>query len=186
MADTKITDLTEATSVLGTDLLTEVYDPSSTKVNKKITVADFIATAPAKASYSAYGTGTNAPINNTTGLLTFGTTSPTITITAAGTYFVTAGLSQYFNNANFSTPRTATYKVRRSNNTATDLTETLVTNLLSTGGAMTMDAGGWSLPGAIYTTSNTNDVLEVWATLDGNPASGNFEAKKGWIVAIKL
>lgn len=56
MANTKITDLTAATSLLTTDLLTAVTDPGGTPANKKITVGN-VAT-------SVFGIGAAADIPN--------------------------------------------------------------------------------------------------------------------------
>lgn len=52
MANTKISDLTAATSLASTDLLTAVVDPGGTPANRKITVANVMASL-----FTSAGTG---------------------------------------------------------------------------------------------------------------------------------
>jgi hypothetical protein len=70
---------------------------------------------------SVYAAGTAYQLTASDAALDFGTTDPSLTLTKAGTYLLTARVRLDYNGATFSAVRTATLKLRRTNNTAADL-----------------------------------------------------------------
>lgn len=131
------------------------------------------------------GAGTAYSLTNTAAAVTFGTTSPSITIDKAGTYLLIANLNLLYNGATFVAVRTITTKIRRTNNTAADV----ITNVLSSSiiTALTFTAGTPQLF-AIYTTTNTNDALSLFADVNTVPSAGSLDAQAAGsnLVAIKL
>lgn len=137
-------------------------------------------------TYSIYAAGTAYQLTNTPALLNFGTTDPAITLTQAGTYLISGRIRLDYNAATFAAVRTATLKFRRTNNTAADLTNgttALKTQIITT---LTYTAGIVPMPQLIYTTANTNDVIELWGSLDTVPSAGSFDAVEADIQCVKI
>jgi len=57
----RVDELTEATSVLSTDLLLVEYDPSSSKLSKKITISNFLKSLGTTGDYVSRGVNTDIP-----------------------------------------------------------------------------------------------------------------------------
>ena len=137
-------------------------------------------------TFTAYAAGTAYSLTNTAALADFGTTDPAITITTAGTYLIFARAVLDYNGATFAAVRTATVKLRRTNNTAADLTNAssaLKTQVIT---ALTFTAGDVILPPVIYTTTNTDDIIQMWAGLDTAPTAGSMDVSSAEIVAVRL
>jgi hypothetical protein len=135
---------------------------------------------------SVYATGTPYSIVVPMQLLTFGTTSPSLTINKAGTYLVLARVRQDRNNASHINRHTITYKLRRTNNTAADLTNGTTAYVDEPHAAMTETEDIVPLPSVLYTTTNTNDVIELWGNIDIVTTGGTHDAVEAEIVAVRL
>lgn len=138
------------------------------------------------ASLSAFGTGTAYQFTNTAALLNFGTTDPSLTITSAGVWLLLATVRVDYTAATFAAVRTGTLKLRRTNNTAADLangSRSFLTDIITT---LTYTLGVISLPPVIYTTTNANDVIEIFGDVSVVPSAGSLDAVQGEIIAIKL
>lgn len=138
------------------------------------------------APLSVYASGTAYQLTNTAALLALGTTTPSLTLNAAGTYLLLARVRYDYNGATFAAVRTATTKLRRTNNTAADLTNSSTafkTQIITT---LTFTAGILTLQPIVYTTVNNNDVIELWGSLDVVPSAGSFDCDEASIVAVKL
>jgi hypothetical protein len=117
--------------------------------------------------------------------LDFGTTDPSLTLTKAGTYLLTARVRLDYNGATFSAVRTATLKLRRTNNTAADLSNgsaAAKTQIVTTLSGTFMDIT-WQV---LYTTSSTNDAIALFGSLDVVPSAGSLDAVEASIVAVRL
>lgn len=135
---------------------------------------------------SVFAAGTAYSLTNTAAALTFGTTSPALTINAAGTYLIIARCRLNFNAATFVATRTTTIKLRRTNNTAADLTNGAVTGttIVSVSAlTYTFIDQTWA---AIYTTSNADDALTLFGSIDTAPGAGSVDAAEASIIAIRL
>lgn len=137
-------------------------------------------------SIAAYAVGTAYSLTNAQAALVFGTTSPSITVNVAGTYLLLSVVRLDYNGATFAASRNATIKLRRTNNTAADITnatttyETAVVTLLSDTMATI------SLPPVIYTTTNTDDALTIFGGLNTAPSAGSLDAVEASLLAIRI
>jgi hypothetical protein len=134
---------------------------------------------------TVYAAGTAYSLTATPAALTFGTTSPSLTLNAAGTYLLLARSRMAYNAATFAAVRTTTLKLRRTNNTAADLTNGSVT---ATTGIITLLTYTfidqfWPV---VYTTTNANDVISLFGSIDVLPGAGTLDVAEASIVAIRL
>lgn len=135
---------------------------------------------------SVYAAGTAYSLTNTQAALTFGTTSPSLTITSPGTYLILSAAQLDYNAATFAAVRNATIKLRRTNNTAADVTgatRTLKTGIIT---LLTYTLDVAYLPPVFYTTQNSNDTLSIFGALDTVATAGTLDAVAASIVAYRL
>lgn len=134
------------------------------------------ASAPvtATAFTSAYGAGTAYVLTNTAAAVDFGTTDPAIVIAAAGTYRICAQINLAYNGATVAA-ETATIKVRRTNNTAADVSVVPVLDL-PVATTLTHTYGIFAIPCFSYTTTNTDDALSIFANVSATLGAGSIDA----------
>lgn len=133
-----------------------------------------------------YAAGTAYSLTNTAAALDFGTTDPSLVLNKAGTYLIFGRVNLKYNAATFAAVRTATLKLRRTNNTAADLTNgtmTAATQIITT---LTYTMGVFSLPPVIYTTAVLTDAITIFGNLDVVPTAGSLDAVEASIVAVRL
>jgi hypothetical protein len=138
------------------------------------------------ASLSVYAAGTAHQLTNTSELLNFGTTDPSLTITSAGVWLILARVRIDYTGSTFLAVRTGTLKLRRTNNTAADIANSscqFLTDIITT---LTYTLDVIDLPPIIYTTTNANDIIEIWGDISVVPTAGSIDASEASIVAIKL
>jgi hypothetical protein len=135
---------------------------------------------------SVYASGTAYTLTNSTAKTDFGTTDPVLTIDKAGTYLITAAANLKYSGATFAATQTASFKLRRTNNTAADLTNAARTITLRVITTTTDNAGTVQIPGVVYTTSNTDDLIELWSSLSAAPSAGSVVCDSAEIIAIRL
>lgn len=144
-------------------------------------VAGTDATTPANTN--AIGSGTAYQLTTTPALLNLGTTIPQITIPADGNYILAAWVRYDYNAATFAANRTVTTKIRRTNNTATDITGTtrsFLTEIITT---KTFTAQGYVVALIPY-AGTTGDVLEVWGSVDTLPSAGSLDCVEASLIAF--
>lgn len=142
--------------------------------------------SPTNSTLAVYAVGTGYSLTNTAAALDFGTTDPSLTLSAPGTYLILARAKIDYTGATFAAVRTITLKLRRTNNTAADLTSgstTFLTQIITT---LTFTAGVVSLPPVIYTTTNANDAITIFGDVDTVPTAGSADISAAEIVAIRL
>ncbi len=147
--------------------------------------AQIIQPAPVLTTYSAYSAGTVYQLTNSSSAVVFGTTSPSITITVPGTYLIYANAQLIGGTATITT-QTATIKLRRTNNTASDISAgaTTIAPLAGAGLASTL---GWAvLPNIVYTTSNSNDIITLFGIVSATLGVGTMNVNEASIVAVKI
>lgn len=135
---------------------------------------------------SVFAAGTAYSLTNTQAALTFGTTSPSLTLTAAGTYLIFARVRLDYNAATFAANRTVTLKLRRTNNTAADLTNGSTAALTQILTITTFTMGDYTWIPLPYVTTNTNDAIAIFGGLDTAPTAGSLDAVEAEIIAIRL
>lgn len=137
-------------------------------------------------SLSVYAAGTAYSLTATPALLDFGTTDPSLVISGAGTWLISARVRLDYNAATFAAVRTATLKLRRTNNTAADLANSstsLKTQIIT---LLTYTAGIIDLPQVIYTTTNTDDIIQIFGSVDVVPTAGSFDTVEASIIALRI
>jgi len=135
---------------------------------------------------TVYGAGTAYQLTATPALVTLGTTSPSLTIAAAGTYLLIAQFRIDYNGATFAASRTVTMKLRRTNNTAADVTNastSLATGTVTTI-TQTLDTGVIWIP--VYTTANATDIIQMFGSVSVVPSAGSLDVVNASIVAVKI
>ena len=143
-------------------------------------------TSPTNSTLSVYAVGTAYQLTNTAALLNFGTTDPSLTLTSPGTYLLLGRAVLDYNGSTFAASRVVTLKFRRTNNTAADITNgsmTIDTAIVTT---ITNTFGDFVLPFVIYTTANSDDIIQIFGDVDTVPSAGSLDAVGAEIVAIKL
>lgn len=124
---------------------------------------------------SAYGVGTAYNLTNAQAAVDLGTTDPAIVLDAPGTYIVRAAVHIAFNGATITT-QTLSPKVRRTNNTAADLSVVPVLDLpvITT---LTHSYGIIQLPPFRYATPRSDDALAIYAALSAAAGAGQVEVQ---------
>lgn len=135
---------------------------------------------------SVYAAGTAYSLTNTAAALTFGTTSPSLTITDPGTYLLLARVRVDYNGATFAAVRNVTLKLRRTNNTAADLTNASTGFKTAVVTTVTYTADDAVIPPVIYTTQNSNDIISIFGSIDTGPTAGSIDCVEAEIIAIKI
>lgn len=137
-------------------------------------------------SVTTYGSGTGYSLTAVSAAVVLGTSSPSLVLDKAGTYLIFAYVNLQYVGATFAANRTVTLKLRRTNNTAADVTGSTTlkgTNIVTTVSG-TLDAA--NLPAVVYTTANTNDIIVPFADVSVVPTAGSLQATEASIVAIRL
>lgn len=135
-------------------------------------------------NFTSYAAGTAYTLTGTSAQLDFGTTDPIDTINQAGTYLIFATVGVLYSGATYAGAQTVTFKLRRTNNTAADLTGASRAVELP---VLTTYTGGdiVSLPPIIY-TATSGDVIGFFWILSATPAAGSVQTTSAEIVAIRL
>lgn len=137
-------------------------------------------------SFVTYSAGTAATITSSAGALTFGTTSPSITITQAGNYLIISGGTILANGATFAAAQTVQLYIQRTNNTPGQIGNTPTTIEIPIMTTLTTSIGSFITQQVVYTTANTTDALAIYGVLSTNPSAGSVQATSAWIMAIAL
>lgn len=137
---------------------------------------------------TAYGAGTAYSLTATSAAVDFGTTDPSVVINSAGTYLIEGTVNLKYNAATFAANRDVTVKLRRTNNTATDLTSggvVLTTGVVTT---ITNSFVQAKIGPIVYTTANTDDALTIFVDVAVVPTAGSLDAQSSGtnIIATRL
>lgn len=135
---------------------------------------------------TAYAAGTAYSLTNSAALLDFGTTDPTLTLNKAGTYMLIGRAYLKYNAATYAGTQTVTIKLRRTNNTAADVTNATTTATMRIITTITDSVGIMEIPVVIYSTALTSDIIQVFGSVSAAPAAGSVDATEASIVAIRL
>lgn len=143
---------------------------------------------PAIDAISKYGTGTAHTITGASfAAVTFGTSgAQEVTLTTAGTWLIQARARVDYVGATFAAVRTASFKLRRTNNTAGDVTSAATafkTQIITT---LTFTAHNIVFPAVQYVTALATDILQMQVAIDTDPTAGSIQIVEADIVAIYL
>lgn len=139
----------------------------------------------ANTAFEAYAAGTAYSVTNAAAAVVFGTTSPSITITTAGTYRIRARLNLKYNAATTVAIRTVTAKLRRTNNTAADLTSGSVVVTTAVVTTLTQTMMQLDLPEVVYVTALATDVVTIFISMDVVPSAGTLDVGEAEIHAVR-
>ncbi len=133
-----------------------------------------------------YGSGTAHTITGASfAAVIFGTSgAQEITLTTAGTWLILARARVDYVAATFAAVRTVSFKLRRTNNTAGDVTNTpcaFKTQIITT---LTFTAPGANFSPVAYVTANVNDVLQMQVAIDTDPTAGSIQIVEADLVAV--
>jgi hypothetical protein len=135
---------------------------------------------------SVYAAGTVYTLTAASAAVDFGTTDPALTINAVGTYAIRARVKVALNGATFAANRTLTLKLRRTNNTAADVSNSSTTWVVPITTTITNTLAVIDLPEVLYTTANANDALALFADISVVPTAGTISIDEASIVAVRL
>lgn len=145
------------------------------------------STSPGNDKASAYASGTVYTLTTTSQKVDFGTNDPSITIPAAGTYLILTNIKLGYAGVTTILNRNIDLKLRRTNNTASDITNSNTSFTIPIlGTAITGTAGDCDVPALIYTTSNSNDVIELWGSISAGLATGTAQVQEASIVVVRI
>ena len=119
-------------------------------------------------------------------------TTLSVTLNEAGTWMLTARIRIDYSEATYAADnQPANLKLRRTNNTPTDIPETTVEFILRDVTTAYFTAGVIQLPIVFYTTTATNDVIALRAWLDALPdntgaGNGKILAYEASLVAVRV
>lgn len=120
------------------------------------------------------GVGTAYTLTTTPAAITFGTTSPTITLTEAGVWAIRASIQ--LDRAGMTiTTQTASLVLRRTNNTAADLGSTVTIDLPAST-TLTDTLGTYIIPEYVYSTTNAADAVTIFAAISASLGAGTLTA----------
>ena len=135
---------------------------------------------------TVYAAGTAATIPATAAQLNFGTTDPGITVSTAGTYLVYAGADLKLTGYSNDTIQTVTFKLRRTNNTAADLTAASETVTVPVSTTVTLPDIQVTVPPVVYTTANTDDIIHFFGGVGDTPDAGTLTSTSAYIVLQRI
>lgn len=141
--------------------------------------------APTASRASGYLTGTAYTITTTQAAVTGGTTSPTITLPADGTYLLIPNVQVNYVGATFLVARNITYKVRKTSGTPADVTNSSITAQTQIITALSFTAVTPAMPACFY-TGTAGDVLSIFVGVDTGPTLGSIQIPAASLVAVKL
>lgn len=142
------------------------------------------ASGPQIGYTTAFGSGTVYTMTASSALLNLGTTTPSVTLAQAGTYLLFAR-ARFDGVGATLTTQTLTTKIRRTNNTAADVSNTtrVFDFVPSTTTSGTM--AEISLLAVPY-VATAGDTLQLWGGLSGLPGAGSITCVEADIVAIQI
>lgn len=180
--------LTSFTEVDGSTT-NELELPTQTGNNGKILSTNGSAASwvslPAANYFTAYSAGTVYTLTTSSAKVDFGTTDPSITITTPGTYQISVNIRIQYNGLTTAL-NACNFKLRRTNNTAADLANASTNFNVPAVTLLSGTGGDCDMPSVIYTTANSNDVIELWANRSGGLTLGSIEVAEASIVAVRL
>lgn len=144
------------------------------------------ATAVGTNNAAAYSSGTPYTLTTTSAKVDFGSSDPVITIPAAGTYLIFTNLKVEYVGATTLVAQALNFKLRRTNNTASDLSNAATTFNVPVITLLTQTGGDCDIAPVLYTTTNSNDVIELWGQRGGNVSVGSLQVGEASVVAVRI
>lgn len=157
----------------------------STTANIGPLVDSVDGTTPLNNINQVVASGTVYTLTTSYAALDFGTTDPVLTITNAGTYAIYVEVQTSLVGTT-ATTQTVSFKLRRTNNTAADLSGSTFGVHLPAATAETGLGPSISIGPIKYTTTNTDDSITVQGILSASLGAGSVTASSCTITAIRM
>lgn len=141
---------------------------------------------PGTNNYTAYASGTVYSLTTTSAKVDFGTNDPIVTLGAAGTYMIFTNIRVDYAGLTNAVTQACSFKLRRTNNTAADITNATGSFGVPVVTLLTQTAGDCDVAPVIYTTTNNNDVIELWGNRGGAISVGSINVGSASIVAVRI
>lgn len=141
---------------------------------------------PDSRRYSTTASGTAYSLTASSAAIDFGTTDPSITLAEAGKYQIEADVLLKYNGATFASSRTVTLKLRRTNNTAADLTNCTVTLPTEVTTTLTGTMCMVHLRADDYTNAGASDAITIFGDVSVAPSAGSLDVTFAKIYARKI
>lgn len=138
-----------------------------------------------QAATSAYGSGAAYTLTTTPALLAFGTTSPTITIPATGTYLLLSGARIDAVAATFAANQTVTMKLRRTAAVAGDIANATASYEFDIITTKSYTGFRGMLPPVTFAATNA-DTIQLWGSVSVAPGAGSVQAVEAWLMALPI
>lgn len=135
---------------------------------------------------TSYGAGTAYALTNVSAAVDLGTTDPVVVLDQAGVYRLSGRVNLKYTGATFAANQNVTLKLRRTNNTAADITNSstvIVTGVVTT---VTETFVVVQLPEVSYTTALTNDSITIFADVATAPSAGSLDVTEASIWAERV
>ena len=134
---------------------------------------------------SVYASGTPYTITATGTLATFGSTSPTLSLTTSiGAKFkLRARANVQMVGATFDANRTVTVKLRKTTGTAADILNATTSILTDVTTAKSGLLASVNIPEVIITAAETPTTVQLWALVDVIPTTGSIVINEASIIA---
>lgn len=160
------------------------YGITSNQVVRALGFVPVSATGGSITNFTTYASGTAYTLTGSSAALDFGTTDPVLTINQTGTYLIMANVGLKYTAATYAGAQTVSLKLRRTNNTAADLSNGARTVELP---VLTAFTGGdvMQLPGVVY-TATSGDIITIFGILSATPSAGSITTDSAEVIAIRL
>lgn len=147
-----------------------------------------LALSQAAADVQTVAAGTAYTLTASNADVAFGTTSPTVTLTVAGTYEISVTIGTQLSGASFAAAQSVSYNLRRQNNTPADLAGSTFSAPLSTVAVTTVTDAAPTITIASfqYATSATTDIIGIRGVVSATPSLGSVTCNAATISAVWL
>lgn len=145
-----------------------------------------LALSQAAADVQTVAAGTAYTLTASNADVAFGTTSPTLTLTVAGTYEISVTIGTQLSGASFAAAQSVSYNLRRQNNTPADLAGSTFSAPLSTVAVTTVTDAAPTITIASfqYATASTSDIIGIRGLVSATPSLGSVTCNAATIGAV--
>lgn len=137
------------------------------------------------ASVMALAAGTAYTLTGSNADVVYGTTSPTVVLSAPGTYLLSAVIGTQLSGATYAAAQQVSYNLRRQNNTAADITGSTIVSGLTTVAitTVTTQAGAVTIANILYSTIASTDIIGIRGFVSATPSAGSILCNSAVITA---
>ncbi len=133
---------------------------------------------------AVYASGAAAILSETPGLLTFGTVSPTVSITNNVQHLITARVVIDLSECTFNQAVTVTLKLRRTSGTAGDIahsTTSIQVGAIASSGQNEVDVPV-ELPPVLHSPAAVPETIQLWGSVSDLPDTGDLKISEACII----